>query len=223
MSLDQQAAENLQVIRSLMERSTIYRAISAPTAFVGGITTLLFGFFGEEVISSFTQGTFLAPLTFFIVWGSVFAITVLTHLFQLYRDSTQNAEPIFSSRHWLAIRCMTPAMIIGGITTLVFGLEPLQDPAHHMNEFLQTTNTDLWIIFYGVALLSTQTFAPRSITLLGWLFFVTGLAGLATLVFYPRNPINANLLMILTFGLFHLIYALVVWKTSKKSTEAVNL
>jgi hypothetical protein len=38
-----EAEEHLRVIRSLMEKATIYRAISAPTAFVGGLASLLFG------------------------------------------------------------------------------------------------------------------------------------------------------------------------------------
>src|SRR2546421_298418 len=35
------AEENLRVIRQLMERATVYRAISAPTALVAGILSLL--------------------------------------------------------------------------------------------------------------------------------------------------------------------------------------
>ena len=34
------AEEDLRVIRNLMERATIYRAISAPTALVGGLLAL---------------------------------------------------------------------------------------------------------------------------------------------------------------------------------------
>ena len=34
------AGSQLRVIRSLMERATIYRSLSAPTAFVGGLLSL---------------------------------------------------------------------------------------------------------------------------------------------------------------------------------------
>src|SRR5438270_4632677 len=34
------AEEHLRVIRSLMERVTVYRAISAPTALVGGVSSM---------------------------------------------------------------------------------------------------------------------------------------------------------------------------------------
>ena len=36
----QRAEEHLRVIRTLMERATIYRAISAPTALAGGLIAL---------------------------------------------------------------------------------------------------------------------------------------------------------------------------------------
>ena len=35
-----EAREQLRVIRSLMERATIYRSISAPTALIGGLLSL---------------------------------------------------------------------------------------------------------------------------------------------------------------------------------------
>ena len=41
MSDRARAEEDLRVIRSLMERATIYRAISAPTAFVAGVLSIL--------------------------------------------------------------------------------------------------------------------------------------------------------------------------------------
>ena len=34
------AEEDLRVIRTLMERATVYRAISAPTALVGGVLSI---------------------------------------------------------------------------------------------------------------------------------------------------------------------------------------
>ncbi len=40
MPADREAADHLKTIRALMERATVYRAISAPTAFAGGVLTL---------------------------------------------------------------------------------------------------------------------------------------------------------------------------------------
>src|SRR4051812_26256696 len=39
-SADREAADHLKTIRSLMERATVYRAISAPTALAGGLVAL---------------------------------------------------------------------------------------------------------------------------------------------------------------------------------------
>ena len=39
------AADHLKIIRSLMERATVYRAISAPAALFGGIIALVTGIY----------------------------------------------------------------------------------------------------------------------------------------------------------------------------------
>ena len=52
MTEQERAAEHLKVIRSLMERATIYRALSWPTALFGGVVAVILGvllYFREEV------------------------------------------------------------------------------------------------------------------------------------------------------------------------------
>lgn len=225
MSLNQQASENLQIIRSLMERSTIYRAISAPTAFVGGVASILMGLWGENVILNVTANTFLHSYSFFLAWGGVFALTVGTHLLQLYRDSLQNGESIFSSRHFHAFKCMFPSILTAGTVTFLVILitRTSVDPEQL---FIQLTIllTLLWTFFYGMALLSTQTFAPKSIRMLGWTFFISSfLEGILIMLFPYINPnpsqipfISPSHMMALTFGLFHLIYAIAVKVTEAK-------
>ncbi|MFL2480182.1 MAG: hypothetical protein ACJ0K4_11600 [Verrucomicrobiales bacterium] len=39
------AVEHLKVIRGMMEKATIYRAISAPAAIFGGLLAMLVGFY----------------------------------------------------------------------------------------------------------------------------------------------------------------------------------
>jgi len=225
MSLNQQASENLQIIRSLMERSTIYRAISAPTAFVGGVASILMGVWGENIIQNLTSNTPLRPYSFFIAWGLVFALTVGTHLFQLYRDSLQNGESIFSSRHFHAFKCMFPSIFTAGvISVLGIIIVGTSDVSSNAFDEIQIYLTLLWTFFYGMALLSTQTFAPKSIQILGWTFFVASFLEALFLMLFPQLDTSepqkfiAPSIMALTFGLFHVIYAITV-----KITEVKNL
>jgi hypothetical protein len=62
-------------------------------------------------------------------------------------------------------------------------------------------------------LLATGLFAPRSLSVLGWAFLLSGVIYL----FWPKpfladpRGLLPNLAMGLTFGLYHLVYAICVW------------
>jgi hypothetical protein len=76
----------------------------------------------------------------------------------------------------------------------------------------------LWITLYGIGLLATQHFAPRSLVVLGAAFFFTGcglLVGWKHL-FMPAgqgepSALVVSGLMAATFGAYHLAYAAAVW------------
>jgi hypothetical protein len=73
----------------------------------------------------------------------------------------------------------------------------------------------IWIGFYGLALIATQHFAPRSLVLLGWAFLITaaGMMVASRQLEYYASPLVPNLAMGSTFGLYHLVYAVCVWKS----------
>ena len=82
--------------------------------------------------------------------------------------------------------------------------------------YLGGTELDLvvvWIAAYGLVLVSTVAFAPRSIVLLGWACLLTAV-GVPLLeekldLWIGDMP---SLLMGLTFGLYHCIYAVFNWR-----------
>ena len=71
----------------------------------------------------------------------------------------------------------------------------------------------VWIAFYGLSLLATALFAPRSLVFLGWAFLLSGLL----MIFWPKSfgddprGLLPNLAMGATFGCYHLVYAVCVW------------
>jgi hypothetical protein len=83
------------------------------------------------------------------------------------------------------------------------------------------------MILYGLGLLGTQHFAPRSIVYLGWAFLAAGLLGLVGL---QRDLVHSvgsllcagNLAMGVTFGGFHLIYAVCAWPRKSGVADAAN-
>ena len=78
------------------------------------------------------------------------------------------------------------------------------------------------MVFYGLGLLATAQFSPRSISLLGWCFLFAGFVSFGVHGWleapeipgqYETHPhlVAANLMMLATFGFFHLIYAGCTW------------
>jgi hypothetical protein len=208
--MHQQAEEHLRIIRSLMEKATIYRAISAPTALVGGILAsmgaVIFGgrsFGGAEVPGSgwVGAGWFIVP------WLGILFLTVMANTFFLWRGSRLRGEAFGSSGMRLALLAMLPGMLCGFCFTVI---------AWRANwvDWLPS----VWMICYGVALLATKHFGPRSMMILGWSFLVVGLGSSWALVSgeFGDGGLRGiwgggNGLMGVTFGLFHVIYAGCTW------------
>ena len=80
-----EAEEHLRIIRSLMEKATIYRAISAPGALVGGglsVVTAMVGLWLSQPSSKMPHEWF----RFAIPWALVFVLTTITNLLLLRKD-----------------------------------------------------------------------------------------------------------------------------------------
>lgn len=216
-----EAEENLRVIRSLMEKATIYRALSAPTALVGGVASVIAGglliarwrLVPDGLEAAWVRGWFLAG------WGAVLALTGAANTWFLWRDARRRGDSFLSSGMRHALTAMAPAIVCGaGLSIFLIGwdLELLLPP--------------FWMLCYGLALLATRGFAPRSIQRLGWAFHLAGFVALFVLT-RPRPLMGlddgemnfstaGNLAMVATFGLFHLIYAACTWPRGASTAGA---
>ncbi len=80
----------------------------------------------------------------------------------------------------------------------------------------------VWVAFYGLALLSTAWFAPRSLVVLGWLFLITSMS-IPVLMNVIDNLTDdvPDTVMGVTFGLYHIAYAILVWpsRTSRSPVQ----
>ena len=188
MTSPQDAAGQLQTIRMLMERATVYRAISLPAALLGGLLAL-----PAAWLASSGGGT-----RFLLVWFSALAIAGSFNLWQLVRQAKEESRPFFSSGFRLAMRALVPPLLAGGVVGGQFALHGHTLPC-----------AATWVLCYGLALLASREFAPRSIVRLGSAFFVVGLLSVIVLGSIPDlGPLTpANVLMAATFGLLHLAYA----------------
>jgi hypothetical protein len=213
----QRAEEHLRVIRTLMERATIYRAISAPTALVGGALATI-GSAGWAWLHLHPAKEGEPPLAHFVLlWLVVLAVTICANTFFVWQAARKRNEPVISPSMKLALRALFPpicsAAVVSGFLLLIADFD------------VRPALVLVWMLFYGLALLATAHFAPKSLVLLGWAFLVSVFAVLAwvrissTAQSLPADLL-ASLLMGVTFGLFHLIYAVCTWPRGTERAEA---
>ena len=228
-----EAEEHLRVIRSLMEKATIYRAISAEAAAVGGFLAIVgsfamgnwFALFAESAEPVFTKPN---HWIFFATWSVVLLLAAAANLFALHRAALRREEPFISPGMKLACRSLLPSFFVAGAVTVQL-----------LTDYWFVFAVPIWITCYGLALLSTRHFAPTSLLRLGWAFIVTGPLSFFHLfgstwgaIYQPSNGSNslafaewqylfqAQFLMASTFGLFHLIYAAFTWPRKSSASDS---
>ena len=215
MSQTQAALEHLRVIRSLMEKAHIYRAVSAPAALLGGVLALGATIW-PVVHAAQTHGdAAFSNVTFLIVWHGILAACTVLNVALLAREAARRGQSLVSDGMKMALRAVSPPLIVGGVLAsgLVIWLQNL------------TLAALIWVLCYGLALLATASFSPKSITRLGWAFVIAGLV--LFLVWAANGEVRdlrtdlgpASLVMALTFGLLHVVYAIAVFVSRPRGKE----
>ena len=101
------AEEDLRVIRTLMERATIYRAISAPTALAGGVIAITLAAFiwvrehhwaetAPEVMRHISTRVFAS------LWLGALAIVLTLNTFFVRRKAQRDCRPVHHGDEILA-------------------------------------------------------------------------------------------------------------------------
>ena len=210
MSLQESAAEHLRIIRTLLERAQIYRAISAPAALVGGILALVMSLL-------MGRNPDLTNQKFLFGWLVLLLIVTKLNLLLLWRGALVRSQKMLSPEFWLAIKAMLPSMASAGILGIAVIVSESNLPIGAL----------VWITGYGCALLTTRSFSPRSIKRLGIAF--VGLGIVFTLWWASKGAWEhsytaaqfASLLMGSSFGILHIAYAAAVFLNPQKQ-EPVN-
>lgn len=193
-----------------MERASTYRAISAPTALIGGVLSLA----SAMIIArdDFFFGRSLRGREFALIWIIVLTVTMIVNAFFVRREATNSGRQFVSPGMKLALRAIVPTLIVPAIYSVwFFKLGYLSGSEMQL--------VAVWIVFYGLALLSTALFAPRSLALLGWAFLLTGISVPVTADFVDGLSADIpNFFMGMTFGAYHLIYAVFTWRRREDVT-----
>ena len=202
------AAENLQTIRILMERSALYRRALAPVTMLTGVVGLAAGGVGW-----LTQCD--SPRRFIIFWFAVACAALAGAFVVVRRQALREEESFWSPPTRRVAQAMLPCLYLGliaGIMVWLFG--------RNLWGFVWVL-IPIWMALYGAALHAAGFFMPRGIKMLGWVFMLVGtllfLGGLLAVHHDFRFAFRfAHTVMGVAFGGLHLAYGIYLHFTEKK-------
>jgi hypothetical protein len=200
------ASENLQIIRTLMERSALYRRALAPIMIVAGSVGL-----AASVVPCFVA--IHSNRGFSMFWMSVSFVAAAAAFLLVRRQSLRDAEPFWSPPTRRVTQALMPGFLIGltvGAVVAVTGdkLPPQAAPLLAL----------LWIGIYGCALHAAGFFVQRGIRLFGLFLVASGCVLFAILTLSNRSlaPELGHYLMGIFFGLIHVAYGTYLYFTEKR-------
>jgi hypothetical protein len=214
------AAENLQVIRTLMERSAVYRRALAPVNTFLGILCLAAALTGWLLKIS-------SPTSFVLYCFCIGVVASAGAFLMLRRQAWRDAEPFWSPPARRVAQAMLPPVTAGfvlGLAVLIQENLPAK-PGPPLGGLSPSWEVlvglpSIWGILYGCALHSAGFFMPRGIKLFGWLM-ILGCCGV--IAFGNRGSENALISLgygIIGFiGVLHLAYGIYVFFTGKRRNE----
>jgi hypothetical protein len=204
------AAEHLQTIRTLMERSAVYRRALAPIMVWNGIIGTGAGMAGWKL-------DFRLDRTFVEFWSVAALIAIVGSFLLVRRQALKDSEPFWSPPTRRIAQALLPPLFIGGFLNAFFGyLSRTQDPEIIMCLLVA------WLWLYGCAAHAAGFFMTRGMKLFGWLFIVSGCALGVAMLFAEdaMESVSPHLLMAATFGGLHLAYGIYLYLTEKGKNAA---
>lgn len=199
------AAEHLQVIRTLMERSALYRRAMAPIMLVSG----LMGTAGAVVAAKYVSVE--SPAEFTLYWFGVGVLTLGVALLLVRRQALKEAEPFWSTPTQRVASGLFPCFLTGLVVAFTAVMNSGLIPVWLL--------ACLWILNYGCALRAAGSFMQRGIKLFGGVFLLGGVVLLAGSPYCPwlRSEGTGHVLMGAFFGGLHLAYGAYLYFTERKS------
>ncbi len=207
------AADHLQVIRTLMERSAVYRRALAP----------VMTFNGSLGICAATVGwaaQIEQPRSFILYWACVAALALAGSFLLVRRQALKASEVFWSPPTRRVSQAMMPALMAGCLIAMVVYAELSSVPAQRGFVMGMLWLPECWIVLYGCAFHAAGFFMPRGMRLFGWFFVLAG-CGLFALGIpsWARPADYAHGVMGIFFGVLHLTYGIYLYFTEQRRNE----
>jgi hypothetical protein len=175
-----EAAQTLEVIRTLMERATQYQLLTARAGLVAG------GLAGAGALSFLVLDP-ADPGHFGAVWGIVFIGSLLATCVGTVLRSRESGEPVWSRQACTVVGALGPSLFAAAVLTVFCFVQGWQGWL-----------PGIWMLCYGQGALATAAYAPPPIRTLGLAVLAAGTLTLGL------GPDWGVLMMGLVFGAGHL-------------------
>jgi hypothetical protein len=197
------AADNLQTIRTLMERSALYRGALAPImTFIGTLGVLTAGAglkFHVDALRAFGA-----------LWLSSAAVVVAGAFLIARRQALREREPFWSPPTRRVSQALLPPLTAGFLLSIVV---LILDPPAGRALFIFPN-----VLFYGCAVHAAGFFMPRGMKVFAWLIIALGAGTLliVSVMLYEPHPALDHGVMGFFFGVLHLAYGVYLYLTEKR-------
>lgn len=209
MTTEQQKHLNdLNEIRTLMERSSRFISLSGLSGVFAGVYALIgaglaFQYFKMSIVKSPTENYLLIfsgnhsiveVITFCGMVGfAVLFLAIATGIFLTSRKAKKLGHSIWDKTAWRLVLNMAIPLATGGIFSLILLYKGLY--------FLPAPIT---LIFYGLALVNASKYTYGDVRYLGYIEIVLGLIATAFVGY-------SFLLWVAGFGIMHIVYGIVMY------------
>jgi hypothetical protein len=207
------AAEHLQVIRTLMERSALYRRALAPIMTYNGAVGTVAAIVGWSCKID-------SPHGFILFWACVAAIAMAGSFLLVRRQALKAGESFWSPPTRRVTQATLPPITAGMIVGAVIFFYVTAEPGNISNVLGMLWLPLGWVVLYGCAFHAAGFFMPRGMRLFGWSFVIAGCALFA--VGIPDQAHQAQFayaIMGFFFGVMHLAYGIYLYFTEQSRDE----
>lgn len=213
MTDSQQHLDDLNQIRTLMERSSRFISLSGLSGVFAGIFALIGAFAALKAMTGgyqvFDYGNRLpfaitTDLLFFIMLDAimVLVLSISAAVFFTTRKAKKQGLPLWDAKAFRMLANMAIPLVAGGVFCLILMYHSLSVSSGSYRIFALIAPCTL--LFYGFALLNASNYTLDEIRWLGISQIILGLFGCIFLGY-------GLVFWMIGFGLLHIIYGLIMW------------
>jgi hypothetical protein len=204
------AAEHLQVIRTLMERSALYRRALAPIMIFNGVVGLVAAALGWTLKVG-------SPRVFILFWAGVGVVALAGSFLLVRRQALKESEPFWSPPTRRVTQALLPPLITGLMVSGVALMRAGRTLGQPDNLAGLVWLPLVWVVLYGCAFHAAGFFMPRGMRMFGWGFILGGCGLFALGVPAWASPLHyAHGIMGCFFGGLHLAYGVYLYFTEHR-------